>query len=363
MKKPLVNRDSLAGVPQMRSLELQIPDFGNSVLHNRGRNLTAPSLGGHGSTSPRSVAAPSSNAAARPRAATIDPSDAIDGTQIPMMEVRRHGAPPPGHAPRSPSHRQPTCGLSSWGDGEEPKRGLQGCTPRHHSSRSAGAAAVPAIGLPFGDSPGAGQHISLDSLAPSTIPRAASGGGTIVPTESIAADCCGFPTGADGSCGERGGAAGVGVGGGVGGVAGGASAMSSGGGLSCVPFPSMRHAHHLSTVTRASGGSRFPPTAPASRDESAVNRVSNFSIRPCIHDAELSQRFGAKASCRAAACGASHSAAGVASISGLSEPGRDSADFEAGVRGNEVPRRDEQQQQGSSASPRSARLPQVQHSN
>ena len=65
--------------------------------------------------------------------------------------------------------------------------------------------------------------------------------------------------------------------------------------VSCVPFPSMRHAHHLATINPPGLGGRFPPTAPENRDESALHRVSNYSIRPCIHDAQLAQRFGAKA--------------------------------------------------------------------
>ena len=87
---------------------------------------------------------------------------------------------------------------------------------------------------------------------------------------------------------------GTGTGGGGGGGASAQSAM-----VSCVPFPSMRHAHHLASVGRPPQGPRAPPTAPRSRDESAFDRVSNYSIRPCIHDTVLSQRFGAKAACRA----------------------------------------------------------------
>ena len=77
-------------------------------------------------------------------------------------------------------------------------------------------------------------------------------------------------------------------------------------GISYVPFPSMRHAHHLSSQfgnfghlgTLHSVGPRSPRRAPDSRDESALHRMSNSSIRPCIHDAALSHRFGAKAASR-----------------------------------------------------------------
>ena len=68
--------------------------------------------------------------------------------------------------------------------------------------------------------------------------------------------------------------------------------------MSTVPFPSVRHAHHLAMNPRPTLWSRFPPKAPLARDESAVSRVSNYSIRPCIHDAELAHRFGAKAASR-----------------------------------------------------------------
>ena len=67
----------------------------------------------------------------------------------------------------------------------------------------------------------------------------------------------------------------------------------------CVPFPSMRHAKHLRSVQRTIAGTRGPPAAPANRDESALDRVSTSSIRPCIHDKELAIRFGAKAAFRA----------------------------------------------------------------
>ena len=67
---------------------------------------------------------------------------------------------------------------------------------------------------------------------------------------------------------------------------------------SYVPIPSLRHAHHLATIPRPAVGPRSPPTAPAARDESALSRVSVYSMRPCMQDADLSARFGIKAAYR-----------------------------------------------------------------
>jgi len=85
----------------------------------------------------------------------------------------------------------------------------------------------------------------------------------------------------------------------------GAGAASQPASLAYVPFPSMRHAHHLASIPRAAVGPRNPPAAPTARDESALGRVSTYSIRPCIHDADLSLRFGAK-SCRSGGGGSSY---------------------------------------------------------
>ena len=154
--------------------------------------------------------------------------------------------------------------------GGEPKRGLTGCTPRHQSSQSHKAS------------------------SPLTNERDASGGtqsGAGRGSLALGAGCAGVQSAAAGESGAV-----VSVSAGVLGGAGGA--------ISCVPFPSMRHANHLASVARPSAGPRYPPKAPTSRDESAVSRVSNYSIKPCIHDALLSQRFGAKASSRALATSA-----------------------------------------------------------
>ena len=73
----------------------------------------------------------------------------------------------------------------------------------------------------------------------------------------------------------------------------------------CYVSPSFLVMGHLA-LSRLDGGPPHPspvtlhastrgaPCAPVSRDSSAVSRVSNYSIKPCIHDATLSQRFGAK---------------------------------------------------------------------
>jgi hypothetical protein len=72
--------------------------------------------------------------------------------------------------------------------------------------------------------------------------------------------------------------------------------------MSAVPFPSLRHAHHLvtqrptPTLGASVAGARPPPGPPTSRDESAIERMSNYSIRPCRHDASLTMRFGARSS-------------------------------------------------------------------
>ncbi|KAL1520842.1 hypothetical protein AB1Y20_022403 [Prymnesium parvum] len=64
-----------------------------------------------------------------------------------------------------------------------------------------------------------------------------------------------------------------------------------------VPFPSCHHAHFLAQL--AVSTQRALPVAPAARDESALGRVSTCSIRPYIHDAELTARFAIKARCKA----------------------------------------------------------------
>ena len=68
---------------------------------------------------------------------------------------------------------------------------------------------------------------------------------------------------------------------------------------SLMPFPSLRHAQHLSSAPKRQVSPRFPPDAPTSRDESAIGRVSTYSIRPCIHNQRLSERYGAKAATKA----------------------------------------------------------------
>ena len=293
-----------AELPVLRNLELTIPQSSaNSTLHARfeGRNFTAPSqLPGGARHSPRTSGGQQhgfSTNGARPaiRAAAVD-GVVPPATQV-VVEVQRQALPSAPNAsrqtpplPDSPTHLQhstpgsPCCGLQHWGSGDEPKRGLQGCTPRHlRDSRSGGA------------SPGPSAHGGLsaahemDAFAPSKVKE-----------EVARIDGVGINGGearfvSGGEAASRGAAA---CGGGA--AAGRRGACESGAAcsgvppaaVSCVPFPSMRHAHHLASVTRSSAGPRYPPSAPVSRDESAINRVSNYSIRPCIHDAQLSQRFG-----------------------------------------------------------------------
>ena len=67
-------------------------------------------------------------------------------------------------------------------------------------------------------------------------------------------------------------------------------------GVAHVPFPSLRHARHLATITPQhvdrQPGARQPP---ANRDESAVHRMSTESIRHRRHDERLERLYTAKA--------------------------------------------------------------------
>lgn len=67
-------------------------------------------------------------------------------------------------------------------------------------------------------------------------------------------------------------------------------------GVARVPFPSLRHARHLATITPQhvdrQPGARQPP---ANRDESAVHRMSTESIRHRRHDERLERLYTAKA--------------------------------------------------------------------
>ena len=115
---------------------------------------------------------------------------------------------------------------------------------------------------------------------------------------------------------------------------------------------------NTNTLNPGAGGPRFPPAAPQARDESAISRVSNYSIRPCIHDAQLSARFGAKAACRAPASaggggggGQGHPSVGGGGVGGglgaasrggsgtVSAAGSDAGErpFDAGVEGSTAP--------------------------
>ena len=213
----------------------------------------------------------------------------------------------------------------SWIGTEPGRAGLQGFTPRQAR-----------LGLPSSPPRPAKDIFEATVALPSPIPtpsRAAMGGdGACAPgTASVEAvaylqaslsprghvdDSAPIGVGriALGAGGRAGGGGGGGGGGGRGGSCGGGSSASllptageaagaAGpaspqpvGSVACVPFPSLRHAHHLASI--AQPPAPRCPVPPAARDESAVDRVSNYSIRPCIHDASLSARFGVKAACR-----------------------------------------------------------------
>ena len=286
-----------------RSLELQVPvsvrqrrfytpDPACAALSPSPHSVHA----GHAGVVPPRAASPraTSPRAASPRGASLE-SEGTRGQQagavargLPVVEVsRRQQFSAPlmtqgslaGGVGRSSSpvvDGVAACGGDGFGSeeaglrGGEPKRGLTGCTPRHQSSQC---------------------HKASSPLANE---RDASGGtqsGAGQGSLTLGAGCAG---GQSATAGESGAVVSASAG-----VLGGA-----GGAISCVPFPSMRHANHLASVARPSAGPRYPPRAPSSRDESAVSRVSNYSIKPCIHDALLSQRFGAKASSRALAASA-----------------------------------------------------------
>ena len=51
------------------------------------------------------------------------------------------------------------------------------------------------------------------------------------------------------------------------------------GSVACVPFPSVRHAHHLASIAGPTASPRIPPLPPTSRDESALERISMYSIK------------------------------------------------------------------------------------
>lgn len=192
---------------------------------------------------------------------------------------------------------------------EPARRGLQGFTPRHSSDHPRSSASS-------GPPPPPPPRDSLDehtySIHPSSPPpRAALGsasgsGGSgvdLLPQASVAS-ILPLPSAPEASVlGLRGleaeavtEVAAEGSAGASGATTGAAQGQHA---VAYVPIPSMRHAHHLASLSRPAVGPRLPPSAPAARDESAVHRVSNYSIRPRLHDADLSARFGAKAACRA----------------------------------------------------------------
>jgi len=186
------------------------------------------------------------------------------------------------------------------------RRGPSGHTPRHCSKHSrvvisagisssaggvgtsgAGAAsptpAEAADGHPYAMHPGSPQ------------PRAAGGGSAGEPGSPHGPP---LPATFEHPSAAEHGADGADSMGGLGGTVGSAGSKAPPHNVAFVPIPSMRHAHHLASIPRPAAGPRFPPGPPAARDESALHRVSNYSIRPCIHDTDLSARFGAKAACR-----------------------------------------------------------------
>lgn len=258
-----------------RSLELQVP---SSVLARQrfGWQTAAQPSVPH-STTPRSTVVHVGKAgSAPPRAAAIEAGGGRAQSAVEMQ----HRVPATqrvarlSSTPLEGSHQAASSGEGRYDDNDsgalvaEPKRGLSGCTPRS----------------PVRASPRSPVRQTLCGSVSSTVAvqRASFEGG--------------LPPGASGRS--------VSAGGGVGEMPRGAVVVDGGAGasakcgVSCVPFPSMRHAHHLASVPRPSAGPRFPPRAPSSRDESAVDTVPNYSIKPCIHDVVLSHRFGAKAASR-----------------------------------------------------------------
>ena len=335
---------SRLAIPQVgpHNLELQIPErFCGGRKAPSGRNATAPGC----QRSPR-------NLTTRPREACMDVGRAASGSLSPL---------PPTTSLRSASPfgeygAGQTLSLHGGGDAE-PKRGLQGRSQR--SPRLHGQV-----------------HSHLPASAASAAHDLRGGSPSPFEVSHVSSAACGATQAslAGGGAGDSGLAGGGGAGGGNAASSGygdhsksttttmarsstGPPAVASPANMSCVPFPSMRHAHHLSTINPGAGGPRFPPAAPQARDESAISRVSNYSIRPCIHDAQLSARFGAKAACRAPASagggggGQGHPSMGGGGVGGglgaasrggsgtVSAAGSDAGErpFDAGVEGSTAP--------------------------
>eukprot|EP00900_Chrysochromulina_parva_P021469 jgi/Chrpa1/3956/Chrysochromulina_OHIO_Genome00010209-RA len=154
------------------------------------------------------------------------------------------GAPAPARLRRGLTPTAPQATLTA----EPVSRGLRGFTPRH------------------------GDHV-LERTSPSAGSHRAHHGRELASAERYAIQP-GSPRAALGSS---------------------SSTLGGGGGL----LDSAEGDAALPTADAATTmGPRSPPTAPAARDESALSRVSVYSMRPCMQDADLSARFGIKAAYR-----------------------------------------------------------------